>query len=117
MNNQGLFVDTVRARAPANPLYMHGADIAAQGLGEGVRVAVVSGRGRVEAELRRDDTLMRGVVTLAHGWGGLPGDADEYGRFGACANRLLDGELGVDRHTALAVMSGAPVRIESARAP
>lgn len=115
MNNQGLFIETVRARALANPVHMHGADIAAQGLSEGERVAVVSERGRVEAELRRDDTLMQGVVTLAHGWGGLPGDADEYERFGACANRLLDGEHGVDQHTALAVMSGVRVRIERAR--
>jgi anaerobic selenocysteine-containing dehydrogenase len=114
MNNQGLYVDTVRARAPGNPVYMHGADIAARGMAEGDRVMLASSRGRVETELRRDDTLMRGVVTLAHGWGGLPGDADEYDRFGACANRLLDGDIGVDHHTALAVMSGVQVSIEPA---
>lgn len=114
MNNQGLHIDTVRARAPFNPVFMNGEDMAELGLSDGDRVMVVSSRDRVEALLRRDDTLMRGVVTLAHGWGGLPGDADEYDRLGACANRLLDGDQGVDPHSALAVMSGVPVYLERA---
>ncbi|GAY22190.1 assimilatory nitrate reductase large subunit [Sphingobium fuliginis] len=114
MNNQGLYVDTVRSRAPFNPVFMNGEDIAELGLSDGDRVMVVSSRDRVEAMLRRDDTLMRGVVTLAHGWGGLPDDPDEYDRLGACANRLLDSDHGVDLHTALAVMSGVPVYLERA---
>lgn len=114
MNNQGLHIDTVRARAPFNPVFMNSEDMAELGLSDGDRVMVVSSRDRVEALLRRDDTLMRGVVTLAHGWGGLPGDADEYDRLGACANRLLDGDQGVDPHSALAVMSGVPVYLERA---
>jgi len=111
-NNQGLYIDSVRARAPYNPVYMTGDDIRQLGLREGDRVMVISAHARVEAVLERDDTPMTGVVTLAHGWGGLPGDENEFDLVGACANRLLDGDEGIDRHTALAVMTGVPVYLE-----
>jgi len=60
-------------RTPYNPLAMNPADMSAAGVADGDDVLVSSAHGQVEAKVEADATLRRGVVTLPHGWGGLPG--------------------------------------------
>src|SRR5262249_51365873 len=50
-------------------LYMHPEDAAARNLGAGQPVSVRSRVGAIEVPLEITDAVMRGVVSLPHGWG------------------------------------------------
>jgi anaerobic selenocysteine-containing dehydrogenase len=52
-----------------DPLMMHPEDLAALGLSEGQTVEVRTGAGSVRIAVQATDTVMRGVVSLPHGFG------------------------------------------------
>jgi anaerobic selenocysteine-containing dehydrogenase len=97
-------------------LLMHPDDAARIGVAGESRVVVVSRVGRIEAPLELSDQVMPGVVSLPHGWGHhRPGIelsvAVEHP--GVSINDLTD-EAEVDEICGNAVLSGVPVRVESA---
>lgn len=102
----------IRQRHPYNPAWLHPDDIAAAGLEEGDRVTITSAHGSIITVVRSDTTVRYGVVSMTHGWGGLPGEKEDYLRDGASTNRLTSTELAVDPINAMPVMSALPVRIE-----
>jgi anaerobic selenocysteine-containing dehydrogenase len=92
-------------------LHVHPDDAARLGLAEG-QPARLSGRvGELEAVVEVTDAVMRGVVSLPHGWGhdapgarlGVAGD-----HAGVNSNALADEEL-VDALSGNAVLNGIPV--------
>jgi len=96
-------------------LFMHPDDAARLGVAGEARVAVVSRTGRIEVPLELSDEVMRGVVSLPHGWGhDRPGTelsvAEEHP--GVSINDLTD-ESVVDDLCGNAVLSGIPVRVEA----
>ena len=54
---------------PRHQLLMHPDDLASRGLADGATVAVASRVGSVEVEVQASDDMMRGVVSLPHGYG------------------------------------------------
>jgi anaerobic selenocysteine-containing dehydrogenase len=97
-------------------LLMHPDDATRLGVAGEAKVAVVSRTGRIEAPLELSDEVMPGVVSLPHGWGHhRPGInlsvAEEHA--GVSVNDLTD-ESVVDELCGNAVLSGVPVRVESA---
>jgi len=97
-------------------LLMHPDDASDQGLEDSQRVVIVSRTGRIEAQLQLSDEMMRGVVSLPHGWGhhraGTRLPIAEQNP-GASLNDVTDEQL-VDPLCGNAVLSGLPVRIEHA---
>ena len=69
----------IRKRLPHNPAWLHPDDLAELGMVSGERVVIESRHGRIEAVAEADATLRRGVVSITHGFGGLPGDAEAHG--------------------------------------
>jgi anaerobic selenocysteine-containing dehydrogenase len=99
-------------------LLMHPDDAAVRGLGDSQLVAVISTAGQIEAPLELSDEVMRGVVSLPHGWGHhRPGTqittAQQHP--GASLNDVTDDRT-VDALSGNAVLSGVPVRIEPVEA-
>jgi anaerobic selenocysteine-containing dehydrogenase len=95
---------------------MHPDDATRLGVAGKAKVVVVSRTGRIEALLELSDEVMPGVVSLPHGWGHhRPGIelsvAEEHA--GVSINDLTD-ESVVDDLCGNAVLSGVPVRVESA---
>ena len=100
-------------------LLMHPADATARGLADGGLVSVSSRTGRVEVELEVTDAMMRGVVSLPHGWG--HGRRDVLLRVaklhaGASINDLTDDQR-VDALSGNAAFCGVPVQVERSAAP
>jgi anaerobic selenocysteine-containing dehydrogenase len=97
-------------------LLMHPDDASDQGLEDSQRVVIVSRTGRIEAQLQLSEEMMRGVVSLPHGWGhhraGTRLPIAEQNP-GASLNDVTDEQL-VDPLCGNAVLSGLPVRIERA---
>jgi anaerobic selenocysteine-containing dehydrogenase len=101
---------------PRHQLLMHPADMAECGVDDGATVEVTSRVGKVEVEVCGSDDLMRGVVSLPHGYGHqLPGvllrNAAELP--GVSVNDLTDPSvLDVSGN---AVLNGVPVTVTPRR--
>jgi anaerobic selenocysteine-containing dehydrogenase len=106
-------VPAIRKRVPYNPACLHPDDLAALGLASGDPVEIESGHGRVAAIVAADATLRPGVVTLTHGWGGLPDEGRSVEDAGSNSNLLTSLERDVQAINAMARFSGVPVRIHA----
>jgi anaerobic selenocysteine-containing dehydrogenase len=96
-------------------LLLHPADAAARGIADGAAVRVGSRAGSVEVAAELSDEVMRGVVSLPHGFGhGRPGTGVTVAAAhpGASANDVTD-ELRVDALGGNAALNGVPVRVEA----
>ncbi len=110
-NSNGRYVETVRRRTPTNPAYLNPQDLAALGLVTGDLVDIVSAHGRTRAAVAVDPDLRTGVVSVAHGWGGAPGDQSDPAAEGAGVNDLIDTIHRVEAVNAMPHMSAVPVNI------
>jgi anaerobic selenocysteine-containing dehydrogenase len=80
---------------------------------------VESRAGSIEAPVEVTDRVMRGVVSIPHGWGhGAPGaDLPVAARYaGVNANALTD-ELDLDPLSGNAVLNGVPVEVTALATP
>jgi anaerobic selenocysteine-containing dehydrogenase len=116
MNSAYRDVPAIRARVPYNPARLNPDDLADLGLADGERAEITSAHGAVEAVVTADPTLRRGVVTLSHGFGGLPGESS-YERDGANTNLLTSLERDVQPINGMARFSAIPVRVRPANRP
>lgn len=105
----------VRKGGSYNPLFMHGRDMAALGIGEDEDIAVSSRHGTVRAVAQRDDTMRPGVVSMSHAFGDLPSQAAPVRQVGTNVGALISVEDDFDRHSGIPRMSALPVRIERSR--
>ncbi len=99
-------------------LLMHPDDAVARGLADGDRVRVQARAGAVTVELEVSDEVMRGVVSLPHGWGhGRDGTAMRIAAAhpGVSINDLTD-EWRIDALTGNAAFSAVPVQVDAASA-
>ena len=99
-------------------MHVHPADAERFGLEEGSRARVTSAAGSVEVPVEITDAVMRGVVSIPHGWGhDLDGVemsvASEHA--GSNSNLLAD-ETRVDPLSGNAVLNGIPVELAPVRA-
>jgi anaerobic selenocysteine-containing dehydrogenase len=96
-------------------LLVHPEDAAARGLASGARARLVSRVGAVEVPVEVTDAVMRGVVSLPHGWGHHRQGTRlsvASAHAGASINDVTDDAL-VDRLGGTAVLNGVPVRVEA----
>jgi anaerobic selenocysteine-containing dehydrogenase len=96
-----------------NPAFLHPEDIHALGLADGAAVDIVSDHTRIRGIVKSDAGLLRGVVSMSHCFGGLPG-SDEDPSAGACTGRLVDTDRHYQTINAMPTMSGLPVTVLAA---
>ncbi len=113
--NNSMYRDLPKLRklVPANLAYMNGSTLAAHGLAEGEKVRIVSQFGAIVARAAMDNDLRPNVVSVPHGFGGLPDDTD-YEEDGVSINLLLPGVELRETINAMPQMTGLPVRLEKA---
>ena len=101
---------------PRHQLLMHPDDLASRGLSDGQRVRVSSRVGMIEVEVLGSQDMMKGVVSLPHGWGhARPGVQMTIasGQPGSSANDLTD-ECQLDELSGNAALNGVPVTVAAA---
>ena len=94
-------------------LLVHPADLAERGLTNGQVVTLRSRVGELSVPVESSEQMMRGVVSLPHGWGhDRPGIrmAVAQAHAGSSINDLTDHEA-IDRLSGAAVLSGVPVAL------
>ena len=97
-------------------LLMHPDDLAARGLSDGSMVKLQSRVGSVSVEVQSSEEMMRGVVSLPHGWGhGRKGVrlAIAQAHAGVSSNDLTDEQF-LDGLTGNAALNGVSVTVEAA---
>ena len=114
-NSNGRFVRTVRRRTPYNPAFLHPSDAAALGLSKGDRIELESAHGRVIAIIDEDEAVKPGVVSIAHGWGAVPGSNEDTAETGSAVNALVDNDRNFEPVNAMPHMSAVPVNIRRLR--
>jgi len=100
---------SIRKKAKFNPAYIHPDDMAALGLENGDHVEVESDVGKITAIAEADATMRPGVISIAHGWGMVPGEMDEDG--GVCVGSLMAADQDYQRINAMPRMTAIPVNI------
>ncbi len=101
---------------PRHQLLMHPDDLASRGLSDGQRVRVSSRVGVIEVEVLGSLEMMKGVVSLPHGWGhARPGVQMTIASSqpGSSANDLTD-ECQLDELSGNAALNGVPVTVAAA---
>lgn len=101
---------------PRHQLLMNPDDLASRGLHDGQRVRVSSRVGVIEVEVVASLDMMKGVVSLPHGWGhARPGVQMTIasGQPGSSANDLTD-ECQLDELSGNAALNGVPVTVAAA---
>jgi formate dehydrogenase len=97
---------------------VHPDDAAGAGLDDGRRVRIVSPDGATEAVAELSPTVLRGTVSLPHGWGRrVRVDGSDEADGGPDYNALTaSGPGSVEPLSGMSVLSGIRVRIECADA-
>ena len=115
MNSSFRTLPSVRRRTAYNPAYLHPDDLAELGIVPGERVRIVSAAGDIPAIVQPDAALRRGVVSMTHGYGGLPGDPEPYEARGAATPRLVSTAECVEAINAMPRMTAIPISIVPVR--
>jgi anaerobic selenocysteine-containing dehydrogenase len=111
LNSLGPELPRSRQHGTTNPAWMHPDDLAELGVVDGDLVDIASPRGTVRGVARSSDALRRGVVSMAHSWGGADLHDERVREIGTPTNRLVDNLNGADPITGMAVQSSIPVSI------
>jgi anaerobic selenocysteine-containing dehydrogenase len=111
-NSSGRRLAGLRKR-PYNPAFMHSDDLAELGLRGGDIAEIRSERAAIVAVVEPDDGLRRGLVSITHGFGGLPGEDDDVRRLGSNVGRLLSAVDGLQPYTYQPLMSNIPVAVRA----
>lgn len=115
-NSVGRNLPSTRKRQPYNRAYLNPHDMAERGIARADEVIIRSAHGAIMAAAEPDDTVRRRVVSISHGFGGLP-DADQnrgYYQDGVSTNLLLD-DTRRESINAMPRMTGLPVSLERRR--
>jgi anaerobic selenocysteine-containing dehydrogenase len=119
-NSTGSHLSALNGRGPGNPAYLGSRDMAALGLSDGDLVEIESEHGRIVGVARTDEGVAPGVVSMAHSWGGLPGEGDiaEHPEAGACTNLLVANDRDFEPLIGQCRQSAIPVNLRPvARTP
>lgn len=109
--NSSLHIPAIDRGRPFNPAFMHPDDLAALGLADGDLAEITSSRGSIPAVVMADKHLRRGVVSMAHCFGGSPNDDDQVRERGSNTNRLLWLDQVYEPYSGQPLMSNVPVNV------
>lgn len=90
---------------------MNAADLDQLQITAGGLVEISSELGSIIAVAQPTDELQRGVVSMAHSWGGLPNTDGDVRSRGSNTNRLIPTDRHFDPLTGMARQSAVPVNV------
>jgi anaerobic selenocysteine-containing dehydrogenase len=108
MNSMGSTLPDLLRLMPRNLGHMNPQDMMALDISPGDWIEIASAHGAIQVMADADGTLRRGVVSVSHGFGGLPGDDV---RLGASPNLLVSTDSDLQSINAMPRMTAIPVNI------
>ena len=110
MNTMGNNLQGTLKHDPCNPAYLHPDELKELGVVPGDKVEIAAEHGCIIAVAQPDKLLRKGVVSISHCWGGLPGGDGP----GANTNLLVATDRNAQPVNAMPLMSSIPVKIRRA---
>ncbi|MCX6519815.1 MAG: molybdopterin-dependent oxidoreductase [Actinobacteria bacterium] len=110
LNSLGRELPGLARVGTTNAAYLHPDDLAGLGAVDGDLLEITSPTGSVLAVAEGSDTVKRGVISMAHSWGGAVTDEDVRTE-GSPTNRLCTVDSGWDRLNGMAIQSAIPVSV------
>lgn len=111
MNSIGNTLPDLQRQFRRNHAYMNPDDLRALDLVSGDAVEIMSDHGSILLDAQADDTVRRGVVSVSHGFGGLPDDGGDWRDKGASPNLLISTDRDIQTINAMPRMTAIPVDI------
>ncbi len=94
-----------------NAAYVNPDDLSALGLSDGDKVKLVSELAEIEVMVEADKSLRRGVVSMAHCFGGDPAETESVEKMGGAAAKLVPVDKYYDPLMGMPRMSALPVKL------
>lgn len=113
LNSLGAELPVLAAKGSTNPAYMNPSDLEDLGLEAGDVIEITSPRASIHAVAEAAPDVRRGVISMAHSWGGSSLTDEKVREIGAPTNRLVSVEHGYDPVTGMVVQSAIPVTVRA----
>jgi anaerobic selenocysteine-containing dehydrogenase len=113
-NSSGQQIERLTREFSYNPAFMNPQELADLGLESGEIIEIESAAGSIRGIVEPDPSLRRGVVSMAHAWGGAPHEDDRLREIGSNTGRLSSNAGRVDRRSGQPLMSAIPVNLARA---
>lgn len=111
MNSAGRSIKKLNGDKPWNPVWIHPEDMQALDISNGDLVRIATEHDSIPAMVEADDSLRRGVVAMAHAFGGLIDEDHRYKELGSNTGRLIRTDIDYDPITGMPRMGNIPVSI------
>jgi anaerobic selenocysteine-containing dehydrogenase len=113
LNSLGTELSALRRSAgTTNYAYMHPSDLSELGLADDDLIDITSPHGTITGVVAGSPDVRRGVISMAHSWGGTALTDEKVRDIGTPTNRLVSTTDAYDPVTGMVVQSAIPVRVE-----
>jgi anaerobic selenocysteine-containing dehydrogenase len=117
LNSTGTELPGLARKGTTNAAYMNPDDALDLGLAAGDLVEIRSPRAALVGVVEPADDVKRGVISMAHSWGGTSLTDEKVRDIGTPTSRLVSAEAGHDPVTGMVVSSAIPVAVSKAEEP
>ncbi|MGA9278166.1 molybdopterin-containing oxidoreductase family protein [Ilumatobacter sp.] len=114
LNSTGTELPGLARKGTTNPAYMNPADVAELGLESGDVIEISSPSAALLGVVEPADDVKRGVISMAHSWGGRSLTDEKVREIGSPTSRLVSVDVGHDPVTGMVVSSAIPVAVAKA---
>lgn len=111
LNSLGPELPGLAAKGTTNLAYMHPDDLAEVGLADDDLIEITSPRASMRGVVAAAPDVRRGVISMAHSWGGTSLTDEKVRDIGSPTARLIATDRAFDPVTGMVVMSAIPVRV------
>jgi anaerobic selenocysteine-containing dehydrogenase len=111
LNSLGTELPGLAKKGTTNSAYMHPDDVAELGLVDGDLIEITSPRASIVGVVESSPDVRRGVISMAHSWGGSSLTDEKVRDIGTPTNRLVSVDAGYDPVNGMIVSSAIPVRV------
>jgi anaerobic selenocysteine-containing dehydrogenase len=117
LNSTGTELPALARKGTTNPAYMHPDDVAELDMVGGDLVEITSPSGRLIGVVEPAEDVKRGVISMAHSWGGTSLTDEKVRDIGTPTSRLVSVDAGHDPVTGMVVSSAIPVAVAKVLEP
>jgi anaerobic selenocysteine-containing dehydrogenase len=114
LNSTGTELPGLARKGTTNPAYMHSDDVADLGLVDDDIIEISSPKASLWGVVKGSDDVKRGVISMAHSWGGTSLTDEKVRDIGSPTSRLVSTDVGHDPVTGMVVSSAIPVAVAKA---
>ncbi|MGB8862009.1 MAG: molybdopterin-dependent oxidoreductase [Ilumatobacteraceae bacterium] len=117
LNSTGTELPGLARKGTTNPAYMNPLDVSELGLTDGDIIEISSPRAVLHGVVEGAGDVKRGVISMAHSWGGRSLTDEKVRDIGSPTSRLVSVDVGHDPVTGMVVSSAIPVAVKRAEVP